>query len=225
MRDTDRTTRAGAPAQEGPRPRTMRAKRVLDTVGAAFALVALSPVLAATAALVALRLGRPVLFRQERPGLGGETFTILKFRSMVPIDHDRGVESDADRLTPFGRALRASSLDELPSLWNILRGDMSFVGPRPSLCRYLDLYTAEESRRHEVRPGLTGLAQVRGRNALPWPDRLRADVEYVDRMSLRLDAAILLRTVLVVARRDGITAPGYVSSDTFEGTQTTEEQG
>jgi len=199
------------------RRRTMRAKRVFDVVGAAITLIVLSPVLAVVATLVAIRLGRPVLFRQQRPGLGGRPFTIIKFRSMLPVDTALGIETDAQRLTPFGAALRASSLDELPSLWNILRGDMSFVGPRPSLCRYLDLYTDEESRRHDVRPGLTGLAQVRGRNALPWPDRLRSDVEYVDRMSLRLDLAILFRTIVVVLRRDGITAPGHVSSDPFEG--------
>lgn len=200
------------------RIRTPRIKRLLDVFGAVLCLVGLSPVLLAVAALVALRLGRPVLFRQERPGLDGKAFTILKFRSMLPVDTARGIETDAQRLTRFGAALRASSLDELPSLWNILRGDMSFVGPRPSLCRYLDLYTPEESRRHEVRPGLTGLAQVRGRNALPWPDRLRSDVEYVDRLSLRLDAAILVRTIGVVLRREGINTPGHVSSDIFQGT-------
>jgi lipopolysaccharide/colanic/teichoic acid biosynthesis glycosyltransferase len=200
------------------RLRTLRIKRLLDVFGAALCLVGLSPVLLAIAALVALRLGRPVLFRQERPGLDGKPFTILKFRSMLPVDSARGIETDAQRLTRFGAALRASSLDELPSLWNILRGDMSFVGPRPSLCRYLALYTAEESRRHEVRPGLTGLAQVRGRNALPWPARLRSDVEYVDRLSIRLDLAILVRTIGVVVRREGITTPGHVSSDIFHGT-------
>jgi lipopolysaccharide/colanic/teichoic acid biosynthesis glycosyltransferase len=204
--------------QSPRRTRTLRAKRFSDIVGAALALVALAPVLAVVAVLVAARLGRPVLFRQPRPGLHGETFTILKFRTMLEPDPAAGLVSDSDRLTPFGSFLRSTSLDELPSLWNILRGDMSFVGPRPTLCRYLDLYTAEESRRHDVLPGLTGLAQVRGRNALPWPERLRSDVEYVDTVTLGLDLRILLRTVVVVLRREGIAAPGHVSSDVFEGT-------
>lgn len=194
-------------------------KRFLDVVGAATLLVLLAPVLGAVAVLVALRLGCPVLFRQPRPGLRGETFTILKFRSMHRVDPAAGLVHDADRLTPFGAWLRSTSLDELPSLWNVLRGEMSFVGPRPSLCRYLDLYTAEQARRHDVRPGLTGLAQVRGRNALPWPERLRSDVEYVDTWSLGLDARILLRTVAVVLRREGITAPGHSTSDAFTGTR------
>lgn len=200
------------------RPSTPRTKRMLDVIAAMTALVLLAPVLATVAALVAVTLGRPVLFRQQRPGLHGETFTILKFRTMSETDHANGRVSDAERLTRFGEFLRCTSLDELPSLWNILRGDMSFVGPRPSLCRYLDLYTAEESRRHDVLPGLTGLAQVRGRNALPWPERLRSDVEYVDTQSLGLDARILLRTVVVVIRREGIATPGHVSSIPFEGT-------
>lgn len=199
------------------RARTLRSKRFADVVAAALAIVALSPVLGIVALLVAVRLGRPVIFRQDRPGLHGRTFTILKFRTMLEPDAARGLVADEDRLTRFGELLRSTSLDELPSLWNILRGDMSFVGPRPSLCRYLDLYTDEESRRHDVRPGLTGLAQVRGRNALPWPDRLRSDVEYVDWLSLGLDLRILLRTVAVVVRREGITAPGEVSSDAFHG--------
>ncbi|MBO9050195.1 sugar transferase [Curtobacterium flaccumfaciens] len=204
--------------QSPRRTRTLRAKRLSDIVGASLALVALAPVLAVVAVLVAARLGRPVLFRQPRPGLHGKTFTILKFRTMLEPDPAAGLVSDNDRLTPFGSFLRSTSLDELPSLWNILRGDMSFVGPRPTLCRYLDLYTAEEARRHDVLPGLTGLAQVRGRNALPWPERLRSDVEYVDTVTLGLDLRILLRTVVVVLRREGIAAPGHVSSDVFEGT-------
>jgi lipopolysaccharide/colanic/teichoic acid biosynthesis glycosyltransferase len=204
--------------QSPSRTRILRTKRLLDIVGAALALTTLAPVLALVAALVAAKLGRPVLFRQLRPGLHGQTFTILKFRTMLEPDPATGLVSDSDRLTPFGSFLRSTSLDELPSLWNILRGDMSFVGPRPTLCRYLELYTPEESRRHDVLPGLTGLAQVRGRNALPWPDRLRSDVEYVDTVTLGLDLRILLRTVVIVLRREGIAAPGHVSSDVFEGT-------
>lgn len=200
------------------RTRVLRTKRVLDVCGAALGLALLAPVMLVVAILVATKLGRPVLFRQERPGLHGQTFTILKFRSMLEVDEAKGIVTDEQRLTRFGQLLRSSSLDELPSLWNILRADMSFVGPRPSLCRYLDLYTAEEARRHDVLPGLTGLAQVRGRNALPWPERLRSDIEYVDSVSLGLDLRILLRTVVVVLRREGITAPGHVSSDVFTGT-------
>lgn len=192
-------------------------KRLFDAVGAVVLLVALAPVLGAVAVLVALRLGRPVLFRQPRPGLHGRTFTILKFRSMLHVDTGSGVVDDAARLTPFGEWLRSTSLDELPSLVNVLRGDMSFVGPRPSLCRYMELYDEDQARRHEVRPGLTGLAQVRGRNALPWPDRLRSDVEYVDTRSFALDARILVRTVGIVLRREGITTPGHATSDAFTG--------
>ncbi|MFZ6991379.1 sugar transferase [Curtobacterium sp. RRHDQ66] len=194
-------------------------KRLLDVVGAAVVLVVLAPLLGAVAVLVACHLGRPVLYRQPRPGLHGRTFTIVKFRSMLHVDPASGVVDDADRLTPFGAWLRSTSLDELPSLWNVLRGEMSFVGPRPSLCRYLELYDAEQARRHDVRPGLTGLAQVRGRNALPWPERLRSDVEYVDTQTLGLDARILARTVGVVLRREGITTPGHATSDTFTGSR------
>ncbi|MFJ3384436.1 MULTISPECIES: sugar transferase [unclassified Curtobacterium] len=195
-------------------------KRALDAIGAALALVGLSPLLIGLAVLVGVRLGRPVLFRQDRPGLHGTTFTIVKFRTMLEPAADAGTVDDADRLTPFGCWLRSTSLDELPSLWNVLVGEMSFVGPRPSLCRYLDLYTPEQHRRHDVRPGLTGLAQVRGRNALPWPDRLRSDLEYVDTRSLALDARILLRTIGVVLRREGITTPGHATSEAFTGTST-----
>lgn len=195
-------------------------KRALDAIGAALALVGLFPLLIGLAVLVAVRLGRPVLFRQDRPGLQGTTFTIVKFRTMLEPAAVAGTVDDADRLTPFGCWLRSTSLDELPSLWNVLVGEMSFVGPRPSLCRYLDLYTPEQHRRHDVRPGLTGLAQVRGRNALPWPDRLRSDLEYVDTRSLALDARILLRTIGVVLRREGITTPGHATSEAFTGTST-----
>ncbi|GAA3340788.1 sugar transferase [Curtobacterium pusillum] len=198
---------------------TLRTKRVLDVVGAALGLVLTAPLLLVIALLVAVGLGRPVIFRQERPGLHGEVFTILKFRTMREVDEAKGQVTDAQRLTRFGKFLRSTSIDELPSLWNILRGDMSIVGPRPSLVRYLELYTPEESRRHDVRPGLTGLAQVRGRNALPWPERLRSDVEYVDSLSIGLDLRILLRTVVVVLSREGINAPGHVSSDVFTGTE------
>lgn len=191
-------------------------KRGLDVVGSATGLVAASPLLAGVALGVALKLGRPVLFRQPRPGQHGRIFTLLKFRSMRWPDPGKGLVSDADRMTPFGAALRASSLDELPSLWNVLKGDMSFVGPRPLLVEYLDRYTHEQARRHEVKPGITGLAQVRGRNALSWEERFALDVEYVDSRSLAVDARVMLETVIAVFRRTGISAEGHVTMPPFE---------
>ncbi|SCG72868.1 Sugar transferase involved in LPS biosynthesis (colanic, teichoic acid) [Micromonospora coxensis] len=168
--------------------------------------------MAAVALLVLVAFGRPVLFRHTRPGLHGELFELVKFRTMHHVDPSRGRVTDAERLTPVGRWLRATSLDELPELWNVLRGDMSLVGPRPHLVRYLDLYTEEQARRHDVRPGITGLAQVRGRNTLSWEDKFAYDVEYVDSRSFALDLRILAETIRVVLRREGITAPG---SDTW----------
>ncbi|MEN3610768.1 sugar transferase [Plantactinospora sp. ZYX-F-223] len=194
-----------------------RRKRVLDMLVAAVLLVLLSPVLLGCAAAVALALGRPVLFRQNRPGRDGRLFELRKFRTMRPVSPGR--TSDADRLTRLGRWLRATSLDELPTLWNVLRGDMSLVGPRPLLVGYLDLYTPEQARRHEVRPGITGLAQVRGRNALSWEEKFRYDVEYVDGRCLALDLRILLETVLQVLRRQGISAPGSATMPEFTGSR------
>jgi len=192
-------------------------KRGLDIVASGVGLVVLSPVLAVTAALVAVKLGRPVLFRQDRPGRGGRIFRLFKFRSMLPVDESRGLVSDADRLTAFGSRLRSTSLDELPSLLNVLRGDMSVIGPRPLLPRYLPLYTPHQARRHEVRPGVTGLAQVSGRNAVSWDQRFDLDVDYVERRSLRLDLWIIGRTISTVLRRDGISAEGSVTMDEFRG--------
>ncbi|AVT32866.1 UDP-galactose phosphate transferase [Plantactinospora sp. BC1] len=194
-----------------------RRKRLLDLLVAAVLLVLLSPVLLGCAAAVALALGRPVLFRQSRPGRDGHLFELRKFRTMRPAGPGR--TSDADRLTRFGSWLRATSLDELPTLWNVLRGDMSLVGPRPLLVSYLDRYTPEQARRHEVRPGITGLAQVRGRNELSWEEKFRYDVEYVDRRCLRLDLRILLETVLRVLRRQGISAPGNPTMPEFAGSR------
>ncbi len=192
-------------------------KRAIDIAAASVGLVVTAPLQAAIALLVARRLGRPVLFRQQRPGRDGTPFTLVKFRSMREIDVDNDEVTDAQRLTGFGSALRRSSLDELPTLWNVLRGDMSLVGPRPLLMHYLDRYTPEQARRHEVRPGITGLAQVRGRNALNWPDKLAADIEYVDRRSLSLDAAILWQTVVAVLRRTGISAEGQATMPEYLG--------
>ncbi|MFY1670004.1 sugar transferase [Plantactinospora sp. WMMB334] len=194
-----------------------RSKRILDAAVAAVLLVLLAPVIGAVAGAVALALGRPVLFRQARPGLHGRPFTLYKFRTMHPVGPGR--TSDGERLTRLGSWLRATSLDELPSLCNVLRGEMSLVGPRPLLLEYLDRYTPQQARRHEVRPGLTGLAQVNGRNAISWPERLSHDVWYVDRRCLGLDLRILLRTVARVLRRHGIAADGNATMPEFLGTR------
>jgi lipopolysaccharide/colanic/teichoic acid biosynthesis glycosyltransferase len=181
-------------------------KRGLDVVGAALGLVVLSPVMAAAAVAIRATLGAPVLFRQVRPGLGGRPFTILKFRTMrAPRPGEVWYLTNEQRLGRVGRFLRASSLDELPELWNVLRGEMSLVGPRPLLVHYLETYTPEEARRHDVRPGLTGWAAVNGRHALRFKDRLALDVWYVDHWSLALDLRILARTVLQVALRRNVT--------------------
>ena len=194
-----------------------RVKRMLDTVASAAALLATAPVQLGVALTVALRLGRPVLFRQLRPGRDGELFELVKFRTMTPIDPQRGLVTDADRLTPFGRRLRATSLDELPTLWNVLVGDMSFVGPRPLLPEYLSLYSPDQARRHEVRPGITGLAQVAGRNHVEWADRLAFDIAYVSARSPSLDARILWQTLRVVLTREGISSAGEATMAPFRG--------
>jgi lipopolysaccharide/colanic/teichoic acid biosynthesis glycosyltransferase len=192
-------------------------KRAIDVVVASVGLVLTAPVQAVLALLVACKLGRPVLFRQQRPGLRGAPFCLVKFRTMREPNPTAGFVTDADRLTSFGARLRSTSLDELPTLWNVLRGDMSLIGPRPLMMQYLDRYTSEQSRRHEVRPGITGLAQVVGRNALTWNDKFAADVDYVNRRSLYLDAKILLLTSWSVARRDGISATGSATMPEFFG--------
>jgi lipopolysaccharide/colanic/teichoic acid biosynthesis glycosyltransferase len=193
-------------------------KRLTDILLSALGLIVLAPVMAAVAAAVAVALGRPVLFRQVRPGLHGKPFRLVKFRTMLDSTGADGRPlDDAQRLTRFGRFLRASSLDELPELWNILRGDMSLVGPRPLLMQYLPLYTPEQARRHDVRPGLTGWSQVNGRNALSWPEKLALDTWYVDHRSFRLDLKILLMTVAKVASRSGIAAEGSETMPEFRG--------
>jgi len=190
-------------------------KRVLDVVSAGAALIVLSPVIAAIALLVALKLGRPVMFSQQRPGKDGRLFTLRKFRTMRDIDEANGFVTDEQRLTPFGRALRSMSLDELPSLWNVLRGDMSMVGPRPLLVEYLPRYTPEHARRHEVKPGITGLAQANCRNALSWDEKFELDVRYVDERSLSVDFRIILATVKAVFARDGISHRGHATMHKF----------
>ena len=195
-------------------------KRSIDFLLSFIAFVALSPLLLVLAILVRLLLGSPVLFRQTRPGLGGRPFRLVKFRTMTDgTDADGALLPDSERLTAFGRMLRATSLDELPELWNVLKGDMSLVGPRPLLMEYLDLYTAEQARRHEVRPGITGWAQVNGRNALSWEDKFALDVWYVDNQSLWLDVKILLMTLVSVVKRDGVSQQGHVTMEPFRGSQ------
>lgn len=193
-------------------------KRFLDIVVSLAALIILSPVLLLVAILVARNLGRPVLFKQVRPGLQGKPFTILKFRTMRDATDEHGNRlPDSERLTPFGRRLRSTSLDELPELINVLRGDMSLVGPRPLIMAYLDRYSERQARRNEVRPGITGWAQVNGRNAVGWDERFEMDVWYVDNHSLWLDMKILWLTVLTVLRRDGVSAEGHATMPEFMG--------
>lgn len=190
-------------------------KRALDVLAAVLLLVLTAPVQLVVAVLVALNLGRPVIFRQVRPGKNGELFTLMKFRSMKDIDEAKGLVSDEDRLTRFGMKLRSTSLDELPSLWNVLRGDMSMVGPRPLLVEYLPRYSAEQARRHEVRPGVTGLAQVMGRNQLSWNQKFELDVRYVEYRSFRFDLRILWRTITTVFSRAGVSATDHVTTPRF----------
>lgn len=191
-------------------------KRLFDFSVSAALLVLLAPLLAVVAILVRLRLGSPVLFRQIRPGLGGKPFEIVKFRTMTDARAADGtLLSDADRLPPFGRWLRSTSLDELPELINVLRGDMSLVGPRPLLMQYLPLYTPEQARRHDVRPGVTGWAQVNGRNAISWDEKFALDTWYVDNQSMMLDFKVLWRTARAVLGRHGIAADGEATMPPF----------
>ncbi len=193
-------------------------KRALDLVLSALGLLLLSPVLVTIAALLRIKLGAPVLFRHERPGLHARPFTLYKFRTMTDERDEQGNPlPDDERLTRLGEFLRRTSLDELPELLNVLRGDMSLVGPRPLIFRYLDRYTPEQARRHLARPGITGLAQISGRNALPWGERFALDVWYVDHLSLLLDLRILALTVWKVLRREGISEEGHVTMSEFMG--------
>lgn len=195
-------------------------KRFFDILAAAAALVVLSPIIAIVALLIRRKLGSPVFFRQTRPGLNGKPFKMVKFRTMLDATDKHGNPlPDDQRMTPFGSFLRATSLDELPELWNVLKGDMSLVGPRPLLMEYLPLYSKEQYRRHEVRPGVTGWAQVNGRNAISWEDKFRLDVWYVDNQSLWLDVKILFLTVKKVLVRDGISGDGEVTMSKFTGSK------
>ena len=200
------------------RTRNPLSKRLFDLIAAAVGLVFALPVMGVVALLVRLKLGRPVLFRQQRPGLNGEIFTLRKFRTMRDaVDREGKALPDAERLTPFGRKLRSTSLDELPELFSVLSGKMSLVGPRPLLVRYLDRYSPEQMRRHEMRPGITGWAQVNGRNALSWEEKFALDVWYVDNWSFWLDLRILWRTVWNVVRREGISGGGEATMREFMG--------
>ena len=193
-------------------------KYTFDFIVAVIALLLLWPIIAILAIAVRIFLGTPVLFRQTRVGLHGETFRIVKFRTMTDQRNEAGeLYPDSVRLTRFGRFLRSTSLDELPELYNILRGEMSFVGPRPLLPEYLPLYDARQAKRHDVRPGLTGWAQINGRNALDWKDRFEMDVWYVENRSLLLDLKIICKTVLTVVRRDGISSAGNDTMTPFRG--------
>lgn len=197
-----------------------RAKRALDAVLATGGLVLAAPLAGAVALAVRRDVGAPVLFRQQRPGRDGRPFELVKFRTMRAPDASRGRNSDGDRLTALGRWLRATSLDEIPTLWNVVRGDMSLVGPRPLLMHYLEHYTPEQARRHEVRPGVTGLAQTSGRNALSWDEKFAYDVTYVDTRSLLVDARILARTAMAVVTRRGISAAGDATMPEFRSAET-----
>ncbi len=193
-------------------------KRALEGIVAAAALVFLTPMLALTALAVVLFMGSPVLFRQPRAGLNGEAFTLLKFRTMRDARATDGTLLPNElRLTRFGKFLRALSLDELPQLWNVLKGEMSFVGPRPLLIEYLPLYSAEQARRHEVRPGITGYAQINGRNAISWDEKFELDVWYVDHRSLWFDAKIVGLTILRCASRKDICSEGHATMPAFRG--------
>ncbi len=193
-------------------------KRVFDFVVALSALLVLSPILLCLAVLVRVKLGSPILFKQQRPGLGGKPFYMAKFRSMTDAkDNEGNLLSDDERLTRFGQLLRASSLDELPGLFNVLNGNMSLVGPRPLLMEYLPLYSKDQAQRHNVRPGITGWAQVNGRNTLSWEDKFALDVWYVNNQSLLLDIKILFMTVEKVFKRDGISHDGEVTMSKFTG--------
>lgn len=193
-------------------------KRIFDILVSASLLVLLLPVFLVLYSLVRIHLGRPVLFRQRRPGLHERPFTLYKLRTMNDCrDGDGVLLPDAERLTKIGRFLRRTSLDELPELWNVLHGEMSLVGPRPLLVQYLDRYTSEQARRHEVRPGITGWAQVNGRNAVSWEERFRMDVWYVDNGSFRLDLRILLTTLWVIVKQQGISYRGHATMAEFKG--------
>ncbi|MBE3144317.1 MAG: sugar transferase [Planctomycetes bacterium] len=194
-------------------------KRLFDIISSAAGLIVISPLLVVLAVLVRLKLGSPILFCQQRPGLGGKAFVIYKFRTMTDQrDASGNLLPDSQRLPAFGQFLRSTSFDELPELLNVLKGDMSIVGPRPLMMKYLSRYTTEQARRHEVKPGITGWAQINGRNAISWEDKFKLDVWYVDNWTLWLDVKIILKSVWMVATKQGITQQGRATMDEFMGT-------
>jgi len=200
--------------------RSLLLKRILDVIVAGVGLIVVSPVMAVTALLIWRKMGSPVLFRQQRPGLHAKPFTLLKFRTMTFATNEKGTPlPDEQRLTPLGKFLRSTSLDEIPQLFNVLKGEMSLVGPRPLLMEYLSQYTPEQARRHEVKPGITGWAQVSGRNALSWEEKFGLDTWYVDNWSNGLDMRILWRTIVAVIKREGISGEGTETMTEFQGTQ------
>lgn len=193
-------------------------KRILDILICITGLIFISPILLVVALLVKIKLGSPIIFKQERPGLHGEIFKLYKFRTMTNEKNDSGeLLNDEARLTEFGKKLRASSLDELPEIFNIIIGDMSIVGPRPLMVKYLPLYSEKQKRRHDVKPGLTGLAQISGRNAITWTERFNKDIEYVDNISLKLDMYIFLKTIYYVLKREGINSDTSATMEDFTG--------
>ncbi|WP_340249697.1 sugar transferase [Sulfitobacter pontiacus] len=193
-------------------------KRIFDLLGSSVGLVLFSPILLAVSLLIWRQMGRPITFRQVRPGLNGKGFEMIKFRTMRnAVDKKGDVLPDSERLTSLGRFLRASSLDELPELWNVLKGDMSLVGPRPLLMEYLPIYSIEQARRHQIRPGVTGWAQINGRNAISWEEKFELDVWYVDNRTLWLDLKIIWLTTRKVFKREGISAVGEATMPRFEG--------
>ena len=198
-------------------------KRAFDLAAALLLLLALSPLLLVVAVVVRGALGKPILFRQTRPGRHGRPFTCYKFRTMRPVAEGRD-QSDADRLTPFGIFLRRTSLDELPELWNVARGEMSMIGPRPLLMKYLDRYSPRQALRHDIRPGITGWSQVKGRNALGWQEKLELDAWYVEHLSPGIDAKILMMTLMTVLRGRGVTATGHATMPEFEGPESQEPE-
>ena len=201
-------------------------KRLLDIIIAAIALILLSPLYAFVAYKVKKNLGSPVLFRQVRPGLHGKPFEMIKFRSMKDaLDAQGNPLPDSERLTPFGKMLRSSSLDEMPELWNVIKGDMSIVGPRPLLTEYLPLYNTEQAKRHNVRPGMTGHAQVNGRNAIGWEEKFKLDTWYVENQSILLDFKIMFKTVHKVLAKDDISAEGEATMTKFVGSKTDKTNG
>ena len=200
-------------------------KRPLDFILSLIAIIVLSPVFIIIAILVRIKLGSPVIFKQDRPGLNEKIFTMYKFRTMTDERDENGeLLPDSKRLTKFGRMLRSTSLDELPELFNILKGDMSFVGPRPLLVEYLPLYNEQQRRRHEVRPGLTGYAQVNGRNAISWEEKFKYDLEYVEKISFLLDLKIFIITVLKVFKREGINSETAATMEPFKGSFNAEDR-